>query len=423
MNDVTSRALHREPEAVRLDLSSQAFQNDPFPTLARMRDLGPLARLRIPLFGKVWVATRYDAVNDLLRDHHRFVQNPATAGNRWMGRIVRWLPRSLKPLATNMLLRDPPDHRRLRALVDQAFLRQSVEALRPRLTTLADEALDRLEQAGARSPNGVDLLAHFARPFPLAVICEMLGLPPEDRAAFTRWASSFSTATGPVGIMRGLFFGVRNLMNYAREEFRRQRIRPRGGLMAALIEAEEAGERLTEDELVAMVFLLLAAGHETTLNQIALSVLTLFDHPQQLGTLTADWNLADCAAQELLRHVSFAQFSKPRYARDDTEFCGQHVRRGQMLLACLASANSDPQIFEHPERLDVRRNAARHVAFGSGIHVCLGAKLARTETAIALERLFTRFPDLQLAVPRSRLRFSARFGTRGLIALPVKWNG
>ena len=210
-------------------------------------------------------------------------------------------------------------------------------------------------------------------------------------------------------------------MRYVREEFRRQSVQPRGGLMAALIEAEEAGDRLSEDELVAMVFLLLAAGHETTLHQIALSVLTLLDHPQQLAELTADWGLADSAAQELLRYVSFAQVSKPRYAREDTEFYGQPIRRGQMLFACLAAANSDPAVFEDPERLDIHRQPNRHLAFGAGIHVCLGAKLARVETAIALERLFTRFPGLQLAIPRSQVRFSARIGTRGLVALPVKW--
>src|SRR4051794_31333219 len=196
-------SIDLEPPAVEIDLTSQAFKRDPFPTLARMRELGPVIRVRIPLFGKVWMATTYDAVNDLLRDHHRFVQSPATAGNRGMGAIVRWLPRSLKPLAMNMLLRDPPDHRRLRSLVDQAFRRQSVESLRPRLEALADEALDRLAAQAVRSPGGVDLLAHFARPFPLAVICEILGLPPEDRPKFTRWASRFATASSFPGIVFG----------------------------------------------------------------------------------------------------------------------------------------------------------------------------------------------------------------------------
>jgi cytochrome P450 len=238
---------------------------------------------------------------------------------------------------------------------------------------------------------------------------------------FTRWATQFSTSTNFLGIVRGLFTGVRPLLRYAREEFRRQSREPRGGLMAALIEAEEAGDRLTEDELVAMVFLLLAAGHETTLHQIALNVLTLLDHPRELAELRADWSLADSAAQELLRYVSFAQVSKPRYAREDTELHGQTIRRGQMIFACLAAANSDPAAFEDPERLDFRRHPNRHVAFGTGIHVCLGATLARVETAIALERLFTRFPGIEIAVPRSQLRFSGRIGTRALLALPVRW--
>jgi cytochrome P450 len=411
----------QQPPAAEFDLSSQAFKQDPFPMLAAMREQGPLIRVRFPLFGKVWMATTFDAVNDLLRDHQRFLQNPITAGNRWMGTLVRWLPRTIKPLTTNMLIRDRPDHQRLRRLVDQAFQRHSVEALRPRLEVLADEALDNLSRQADGAPGGVDLLAHFARPFPLAVICELLGLPPEDRPIFVGWASRFFSSASVPSMMWAFFVGLGKMMRYICAEFRRQSKHPRDGLMAALIEAEEAGDRLTEDELVAMVFLLLAAGFETTLHQIALSVLTLLDHPGQLAELSADWGLADSAVQELLRFNSFAQVGKPRYACADTEFCGQAIRRGQMLFGCLAAANSDPNVFEHPERLDIHRQPNRHLAFGAGIHVCLGARLARVETAIALERLFTRFPQLQLAAPRSEIRFSARFGTRALLALPVRW--
>jgi cytochrome P450 len=408
------------PSPLQIDFLAPEFKRNPFPMLARLRDAGPVVRVRFPLFGPVWMATTYDAVNDLLRDHQRFVQSPITAGNTWMGRIVRWLPGALKPLATNMLLRDPPDHRRLRSLVDQAFRRHSIESLRPRLEVLADEALDHLAEEAQRSPGDVDLLTHFARPFPLAVICEMLGLPPEDRPNFTHWASQFSGAESLSGIFWGLFTGVRQLMKYIRAEFRRQAKSPRGGLMAALIEAEEAGDRLSEDELVAMVFLLLAAGHETTLHQIALSVVTLLEHPQQFAELRSDWSLGDSAAQELLRYLFFAQVSKPRYARADAEFYGQTIRHGHMIFACLAAANCDPAAFNDPERFDLRRHPNRHLAFGAGIHVCLGAQLARMEIAVALERLFTRFPNLRIAVPTGQLRFSARPGTRGLLSLPVK---
>jgi cytochrome P450 len=410
---------HPENRRAAIDFRSEAFKQNPLPGLARMLAEGPVIRTRFPLFGRVWMATSYDAVNDLLRDHQRFGLNPAAAGNRWMTLILHWLPRNLRPLATNMLLRDEPDHRRLRVLVDRAFQARSVEALRPRLDVLAEEALDHLA-AEAGSGQGVDLVEHFSRPFPLSVICELLGLPPEDRPNFTRWASRFSRSGNVLGIALGLW-DLSSLMRYLREEIKRQQARPRDGLLAALIQAEEAGDRLTEDELLAMAFLLLTAGHETTLHQIAGSVLTLLDHPEQLRELTSDWSLLETAVDELFRHVSFAQVAKPRYARQDTEFWGRPILRGQMLLACLASANADPSRFENPERLNLRRHAQRHVAFGAGIHFCLGATLARVETEIALRQLFERFPNIRLAIPRSQIRYGGRPGTRGLLALPVKW--
>jgi cytochrome P450 len=320
-----------------------------------------------------------------------------------------------------MLMRDEPDHRRLRQLVDQAFQRQSVDALRPRLVVLADDALDRMEQSAQRQPGGVDLLEHFARPFPLAVICELLGLPPEDRPKFTRWAAGFSTARSALGIFWGLR-GLSAMMRYLEEEIARQSVRPREGLLSSLIQAEEQGDRLSEEELVAMVFLLLAAGHETTLHQICGSVVILLDHPQHLRELAADWRAADPTVQELLRYLSFAQVSKPRYARSDTEMGGRQIRRGEMIFACLAAANCDPVQFDDPERFLPHRQPNRHVAFGSGIHYCLGAKLSSVELEIALERLFTRWPDLRLAIPREKLRYLPRFGTRALTALPVVWG-
>ena len=412
--------ITKQRTGATFDFCSQGFKQNPFPTFARMREQGPVIRTKFPLFGNVWMATTYDAVNDLLRDHHQFVQSPTTAGNRWMGTLLRWLPRTLQPIAKNMLLRDEPDHRRLRGLVDRAFQARSVEALRPRLEMLADEALDRMAEQATAAPGGVDLVTHFARPFPLAVICELLGLPPEDRPNFTRWASSFSRSSSFMGIAFGLW-GLSKLMRYLKEEIKRQLTRPREGLLAALIQAEEAGDRLTEDELLAMAFLLLAAGHETTLHQITCSVLTLLDHPEQLRELSADWSLRESAVNELFRHVSFAQVAKPRYARQDIEFWGQPIRRGQMLFACLASANCDPTRFNNPDSLELHRPSQRHFAFGAGIHFCLGAVLARVETGIALQHLFTRFPEVRLAVPRSQVRYSRRPGTRGLVGLPVKW--
>src|SRR5262245_21781847 len=187
--------MRPDPTPLRFDLWSQSFKQNPFPTLAQLRAAGPVVRVRLPIAGNVWMVTTYDAVNEVLRDHQRFVRDPVMAGNRMVGTLLRWLQGRLRTLSSNMLLRDEPDHRRLRSLVDQSFQRHSVEAMRPRLEILADEALNLLAAQAARSAGGVDLLDHFARPFPLAVICELLGLPPEDRPKFTRWASRFVNST------------------------------------------------------------------------------------------------------------------------------------------------------------------------------------------------------------------------------------
>jgi cytochrome P450 len=332
--------------------------------------------------------------------------------------LLRLLPRTLRPLTTNITLRDEPDHRRLRRLVDRAFRVRSVETLRPHLEALVDQGADELARQASRAP-AVDLIVHFARPFPLAVICELLGLPPEDRSKFTQWASTVSTGTSVVGLLRGLR-GLAGTTRYLRAEIARQSVARREGLIGALIDAEEAGDRLTEDEMIAMVVTLLIAGHETTVHQIAGSVLTLLDHPGERGTLTADWSLVEGAVEELLRHLSFAQFSKPRFAREDLIFQGRRIRRGDMAIACLASANRDPAVFPDPDRLDLGRAPNRHVAFGDGIHHCLGAALARTEVEIALRRIFTRFPNLALAVPRSHIRFTGPLGARTVASLPVQ---
>jgi cytochrome P450 len=406
---------------LQIDFCSQDAKWNPLPLWRKLRDAGPVVRVQVPIFGAVWMATHHEAASNLLRDHHRFVQDPATAGHRWMAALRRWLPRSLRPLTRQMLIMDEPDHRRLRRLVEQAFMRQSVDEMRPRLVALADESLDHLHQAANRQPNGVDLIEHFARPYPLAVICELLGLPPEDRPRFTRWASGITSASSLLGILWGLR-GLSHMMRYLKGEITRQRVAPRDGLLAALIHAEEQGDRLSEEELLAMVFLLLAAGHETTLHQIAGSVLMLLDHPEHGQAIAAGAHVSDAMLQELLRYLSFAQVSKPRYARDDTEFYSQQIHKGQMLFACLASANTDPACFADPERFDPTRDPNRHMAFGSGIHYCLGAKLASAELAIALERLFARWPSLQLAVPRDELFYLPRFGTRALTRLPVFLN-
>jgi cytochrome P450 PksS len=324
------------------------------------------------------------------------------------------MPRTLRVLGENMLGYDDPDHRRLRKLVDQAFNRQSVEGLRGRIGHLCDGLLDRLASA---SP--VDLVEGLARPLPLTVICELLGLPEEDRPQFRRWVQALMSVTslwGAVRFLPGLF----QLVGYFKRHFAQCRREPRQGLMTALVQAEQDGDQLSENELLAMAFLLLVAGHETTVHLIGGGVLALLEAPEQKARLQADWSLAPSAVEELLRFVSPVQVAKPRYVRRDLEFHGRALLRGEILIPMLGSANADPARFEDPERMDIARAPNPHVAFGTGMHFCLGAQLARVEAQVVVEKLFTRFPNLALAMPGATLTYTGRLGMRALTGLPVR---
>jgi cytochrome P450 len=397
-----------------IDLASQSFMREPFPTLTRLRAAGPVVRVKLPFLGKTWVATTHAAVSEVLKDDRAFVRNPRNAGKQQAAGMRWWMPRTLRVLAENMLGYDDPDHRRLRRLVDQAFNRQSVEGLRGRIAGLCDGLLDRLAGAGP-----VDLMEGVARPLPLAVICELLGLPEEDRPGFRRWVQSLMSATSLGGIIRFLPDLFR-LVGYFRRHFEQCRQHPRPGLMTALVQAEQGGDRLSENELLAMAFLLLVAGHETTVHLLGGGVLALLEAPEQKARLLADWSSVPSAVEELLRFVCPVQVAKPRYVRGDLEFHGRPLRRGDVLVPVLASANADPDRFDDPERMDLTRSPNPHVAFGTGMHFCLGAQLARVEAQVVIEKVFTRFPNLSLAVPASALRYTGRLGIRALTALPVR---
>ncbi len=401
------------------NIASQDFKRNPFPALARLRAQGPFVQVRLPIIGRIWAATTYESVTTVLRDSQQFVLEPRHAGRRGLPGVFRWLPSTFRLLSRNMLTTDEPDHRRLRGLVEQAFKQRTVDDLRGRLVALVDQHLDHLEQQARASHGEVDLLAHFARPFPLAVICELLGLPDEDRPKFMRFARRLSHAASLPAIVLAIP-GLLRLLRYLRQQFRRCREQPRPGLISALVAAEQEGQRLSEDELLAMSFLLLLAGHETTVHLITGGVLALLEHPDQLERLRGDWSLAPSAVDEVLRYVSPVQMTKLRYAAHDREVLGHSMRRGQVFTALLASANGDPAEFPEPETLDVGRQPNRHVGFGSGIHVCLGRKLAQAETSLAFERLWTRFPHLDLAQNPAELAWTGRLGIRALTQLPVR---
>lgn len=400
--------------ALTFDLVSQAYKRNPFPTYQRMHAEAPVSRTKIPLVGDAWLVSPYDDVIALLKDKDRFAHDPRNAGRAQRAGIAWWMPRFVRVLTDHMLGTDEPDHRRLRRLVDKAFGRRGIEGMRARIETITDELLDRLE-----GTKDADLVAEFARPLPLTVICELLGLPHDDRRKFTRWVEAMTQPPSVLGIARS-FPALLQISRYLRAQFEERRRNPQADLITALVEAEDAGEQLNEDELLSMVFLLLVAGHETTVHLLGSGTLALLQNPGEHAKLAADWDLIGPSVEELLRYTSPVEFATVRYPIEDTVLSGQTIPKGEPILPALGAANCDGQHFDHPERLDIARAPNSHVALGSGIHFCLGQQLARLEAQIAFEHLFKRFPEMSLACPAQELQWRGTLGLRGLASLPVR---
>lgn len=402
------------PSLRDLDLGAPAIRADPFPTYAYLREHAPVAPLRRPFLGRVWHITRYADVVEAFRDP-RLVCDRRNVGDG-KGDDPWWLPRAARIIGQNMLTRDEPDHRRLRGLVHKAFTPRMVDALRGSVERVVEERLERIAAAGR-----CDLIHDFALPVPLTIISEMMGVEERDRVGFHRLTNRFLALIdgGPLGALRSIPSALR-MLRFFRRIVRDHRLRPRADLVSALLDAEEAGDHLTEDEVVGMVFLLLLAGHETTVNLIGNGVLALLDHPAELARLREHPELVEPAIEELLRYGSPVEISSPRFAREDIPLHGETIRRGEMVHMVVAAANRDPAAFERPDRLDITRTPNRHVAFGHGIHFCLGAPLARLEGRIAVQALVRRFPGLALAAPREGLRWRRSTFIRGLAALPLR---
>lgn len=401
------------------DIGSQDFKRNPYATLAAMVEQGPLVKIKYPFVGPMWMTTTYEACNELLRDRQNFVRDARSAGLKKGANLPWWMPRSFKAMTVAMINRDPPDHRRLRGLVEEAFLRRNIDDLRPRFECVANEMLDDLAATFERSGQPVDLVAGLARPFPLAVICELLGLPQEDRPMFVKRAEAMAGKPSWFSLFK-LLGGLKQMTGYIRQQVQAARVAPREGLISALCAVERQGDRLTEDEMTAMILLLLFAGHLTTVHLIGAGIFTLFEHRAQKQMLLADWSLAESAVNEMLRYLSPVQMTKPMMPIRDMRWHGQNLKRGENVVAFLASANVDPNQFPEPERFDILRQPNPHLAFGAGIHICLGLKLAVAEAEIALRRLFTRFPNVELALPAAQVPWSPQLGTRGMESLPVR---
>lgn len=401
----------------KISLSAIEYRATPFESFGRLRELGPVVPAKISVVGDVWLITTFDAVAEALKDDEKFCREPKNAGKSyaWLKFLV---PGVFRGLINNMIAKDEPDHRRLRSLADEAFQRQEVESLRSKIEQFTDQALDEIERTAKRD-GSVDLLKHLSRPVPLAAICELLGLPEEDRPKFRKWFSNFADVNSAWGIPK-IVPGLWRTMRYLEGQFAVVKANPRPGLMSELIQSEQSGDKLNDEELLAMVTLLLLAGHETTVHLINTSILTLLQLDDVRESLASDWTRIDDCVEEMLRFNSPVQFTKPRFVARDTEFYGQSMSRGDLILPVLASANSDPDRFENPTQFDMNRDKNFHLAFGYGPHVCLGLKLARLETAVVLERLFRRFPNTKPAFDVNHPPWSRRMGMRSVSQLRVR---
>jgi cytochrome P450 len=396
------------------DIISPTFHADPIPTLSRMQAEGPVVAMKLPIIGRTWLAVTHEACAALLKDHESFARDPANAGIRTQARILAVLPRTLGLLALNMLGHDDPEHRRLRGLVDQAFQRRTIQAMKPMITEVADRLLDRL-----KGKTEVDLMAEYCRDLPLSVICAMLGLPERDHDRFKQWLGGLKD-TANIGAVIRAIPGVIRVVRYLRRVSRPGGGALPDGLIVALRDAQTDDQKLSEDELVSMVFLLFGAGQETTTHLISGGLFALLSHEDQRRRLQDDPSLMPTCVEECLRYVSPVQVTKPRFATRDIAWQGRQFRRGDMFAGLLAAANCDPAKFENPDVFDIARHPNPHLSFGTGVHFCLGFQLARAEVAVAFERLLGRYPDIRFAVEPQRIKWRRRFGIRALAALPVR---
>ena len=399
----------------KLDLVSQSFKANPYPTFARLRAEAPVALTRLPEGRHAWLISRYADVLAALKDP-RLVKDRRRVATQHRAQFERFVEPLFKSLQYTMLDLDAPDHTRLRALVHKAFTPRMVERLRERIQSLADWLLDRAAERGE-----LELVAGYALPIPATVIAELLGVPPTDRDRFHRWTRR------TVGVSSGgdLLKAVPALllfMRYLRRLIKRRRLEPGDDLISALVQAEEGGDQLNADELISMILLLLVAGHETTVNLIGNGMLELLQQPDELQRLRTEPELLvqETAVDELLRYTSPVQFATERYALEPVTIADSTVPAGALVLAVVGSANHDELQFAQPERLDLARTPNPHLAFGQGIHYCLGAPLARLEAQIAFGTLLRRFDEIELAVPPASLTWRAGVFLRGVEQLPLR---
>ncbi|MFD8379036.1 cytochrome P450 [Streptomyces sp. NPDC059679] len=379
------------------------FLADPYPGYAQLRETGAAHRVALPDGSPIWFVPREVDVRDWLTDV-RLSVNKAHSGIGYKGF-------SLPPaLDANLLNVAPDDHLRLRRLVSKAFTPRYIEDLRGNVQAAADRLADDLAEQGTG-----DLVATFALPLPLMVIGDMFAVPKTDRHAFASWVNTMLIPETPHQVTEA----VDNIHGFLVDLVATRRAAPGADMLSTLIAARDEGDRLTEDELVSLAFLILMAGSENIQHLITAGMVTLLQHPEQLVELRADPSLLPSAVEELLRYAHPNLMAIRRFPTEAIEIGGTRIPPGDTVMFCLASANRDPERYVSPDRFDIYRADKTHLALGHGVHYCLGAPLARIELQIAFGTLLRRFPDLALTIPASQLEWRSSFRSRALKALPV----
>lgn len=382
---------------------------NPFPLLAQLRVSGPIAPFPLPFDAdhQVWLVSRLEEAVLILKEKRFSVDSAAVDANS-----IFPSTRQHPLIGQSMIAVDEPDHRRLRGMVSKVFTPRYIQGLRPQIQQIADDLIDKIQERGQ-----MDLVSEYAYPLPINVISDMMGVPDEDRDAVRSWSEAITEATGSASQHSDPRIAA--FHDYSQRLIAEKRRHPQDDLISQLVRTEEAGDRLSEGELLSMVALLIFAGHETTSSLIGIGSLMLLDHPDQLAKVKADLSLVPSLVEELLRFNSPVLAPAPRFATEDVEINGQVIHRGDMILTMLASANRDEQQFSDPDDLHIARTLNHHIAFGQGIHICLGAPLARLEGDIAFTTLLKRLPNLRLADERSTVKWRGSFSLRGVTSLPV----
>jgi cytochrome P450 len=394
---------------------SDEILQDPYPTYARLHEEGPLHYLDVGSKWAVWSIVSHTECSSIAKD-------PRLSAKRAQQMLLS-LPLSrqsefselARMLGLWLIFMDPPEHTRLRKLLNKGFSAAAVEGLRPQVEAIVDQMLKPLQRGSE-----IELMRDFANPMPVRIILEMLGIPQELRDTFVSWSRAIAVFRGnpsrTVEEARAAQDALIELTEFFRKTVAERRRNKGSDLISLLIDIEEEGEVLTEEELYAQCIALLFAGHETTRNLIGNGIYTLLQNPQQTAELRERPELIRSAVEELLRYESPVQFTA-RVLKEDIDVCGQHLRKGWTVLCMLGAANRDPKQFKEPNQLDLKRLNNQHLAFSAGLHFCIGAQLARLEGQIAILNLVQRFPEMRLAGPRPE--WASTFGFRGLKSLPV----